>query len=74
MAPRTAAQNPSTRTAPETFTREFFVQCGRRGGGRPKLPPQLKTERAIQRLERRLAELRATLPCRKHLSGRKAAR
>ena len=46
------------KTTLKSFRREFFVQCGRRGG-RPRLSTAEKTERAIQRLERRLIELRA---------------
>jgi hypothetical protein len=65
-----AIKNPSV--TPEPYTREFFVCAGKRGGGRPPLPPGEKTKRAIERLERKLAELRAALPCR--TSRRKAAR
>jgi hypothetical protein len=47
-----------------SHTREFFSECGRRGGGRPKLSEEERRTRAIARLERKLAALKDSTPCR----------
>jgi hypothetical protein len=60
-----AATKPTEKTTPEIFSRDFFVSAGRRGG-RPRFTPEQKIERAIARLQARLAKLRsdADRPCR----------
>ena len=61
------ATKPTEKTTPEIFSREFFVSAGRRGG-RPRFTDEEKLERAIQRLQNRLAELRSGRPCRTRTS------
>ena len=57
------AQSAHPIQTPERYSREFFVCAGKRGG-RPRFTPEQKIERAIARLQARLAELRAGRPCR----------
>ena len=64
MAPQAVTQsNLSPHSPLRTHPRDFFAACGRRGG-RPRLSEQERHQRAIARLERKLATLKASQPCR----------